>query len=144
MAGKRIDPSTIDEKAILEIVAGKNNQIGLSHGVSHKIKIAVGNSSSEDSTKILSEKVIKSGKPVDLDQIESYRAVFLGKETLIERQALHIEKSLHRRIAALVNAAGGRASVSGFVTRVLAKHFDEYASQIDILLEQYYKSLKRE
>lgn len=131
MAGKRIDPSTIDEKAILEIVAGKNNQIGLSHGVSHKIKIAVGKTSSDVS-------------PQEHSEINSYRVAFLCKETLVERQALHIERSLHHRISALVNAAGGGATVSGFVTRVLAKHFDEYASQIDILLEQYYKSLKRE
>ena len=32
MAGKRIDPSTIDEQAILEIVSSKNDRIGLSVG----------------------------------------------------------------------------------------------------------------
>lgn len=143
MAGKRIDPSTIDEKAILEIVAGKNNQIGLSHGVSHKIKIAVGNAPSNALRQGHTERNLLSSTSIASDQIDCYREAFLQTEFLLERQSLHIEKRLHHQITALVNAAGSNATVSGFVTRVLSKHFEEYGSQIGMLLDQYYKTLKR-
>ena len=141
MAGKRIDPSTIDEQAILEIVSSKNDRIGLSVG---KCAATVGKEKprpdfSKDSSQ---EKAIESSSYVSEKQLADYKNTFLQSYHFTDRKTLHIDRSLHRRICALVGITGGGATVAGFVNRILLNHFDKHSQEIGALLDQYYKSLK--
>ena len=142
MAGKRIDPRTIDEQAILEIVSSKNDRIGLSVG---KCAAAVAKENprpgfSKDSSQ---EDEIGSSCPVSEKQLADYKNTFLQSYPFTDRKTLHIDKSLHRRICALVGITGCGATVAGFVNRILINHFDKHSQEIRALLDQYYKSLKR-
>ena len=108
MAGKRIDPRTIDEQAILEIVSSKNDRIG---------KLSV-------------------------KQLADYKNTFLQTSPFTDKKTLHIDRSLHHRISALVGITGRGATVSGFVNKVLIDHFEKHSQEVGALLDQYYKSLK--
>ena len=135
MTTKRIDPKSIDEQAILEIVAGKNEHIGTTI------------SDVQTSHSVLPQSVAPLVEPapqpkVSADRITAYETEFLYAEALEDRKSLHISGELHRRIVALTGIAGTRATVSGFVNRVLEHHFREYGTEIMTLLDRYYQSFK--
>lgn len=131
---KRFAPRSIDEKAILDIVARK--------GTIRPDSPATGVSSkSED---VEEEVAGESEAPVfTVKEINAYRASFLNTVRTKSRKSLHIDADLHRRISSLVWAVGrGEATVAGFVNQVLAHHFEENGGLINAVLEKYYQSLK--
>lgn len=131
---KKFDPRSIDEKAILDIVARK--------GTIRPDSPATGVSSkSED---VEEEVAGESEAPVfTVKEINAYRASFLNTVRTKSRKSLHIDADLHRRISSLVWAVGrGEATVAGFVNQVLAHHFEENGGLINAVLEKYYQSLK--
>ena len=141
MAGKRIDPRTIDEQAILEIVSSKNDRIGKLHGecVADVAELTPhsglsGGSSSEEST--------QSCLAVSVKQLADYKNTFLQTSPFTDKKTLHIDRSLHHRISALVGITGRGATVSGFVNKVLIDHFEKHSQEVGALLDQYYNSLK--
>ena len=113
---KRFDPRSIDEKAILDIVARKGTIRPDSPATSASPK-------PEDTVEEIAG---SSEAPVfTTGEIDAYRA------------------GLHRRISSLVWAVGrGEVTVAGFVNQVLAHHFEENGGLINAVLEKYYQSLK--
>ena len=123
---KRFDPRSIDEKAILDIVARKGTIRPDSPATSASPK-------PEDTV----APVFTTG------EIDAYRASFLNTVRTKSRKSLHIDAGLHRRISSLVWAVGrGEVTVAGFVNQVLAHHFEENGGLINAVLEKYYQSLK--
>ena len=122
---KRFAPRSIDEKAILDIVARKGT-------------IRPDSPATSASPKPSSEApVFTTG------EIDAYRASFLNTVRTKSRKSLHIDAGLHRRISSLVWAVGrGEVTVAGFVNQVLAHHFEENGGLINAVLEKYYQSLK--
>lgn len=135
MATKRIDPKSIDEQAILEIVAGKNERVGTIAPGTESLRSAISTASVPPM-----QPVPRPSVPVD--RLTAYETEFLCAETLEDRKSLHISGELHRRIVALTGIAGAQATVSGFVNRVLEHHFREYGAEIITLLDRYYQSFK--
>ena len=85
MAGKRIDPRTIDEQAILEIVSSKNDRIGKLHGecVADVAELTPhsglsGGSSSEEST--------QSCLAVSVKQLADYKNTFLQTSPFTDKE----------------------------------------------------------
>ena len=116
---KKFDPRSIDEKAILDIVARKGTIRPDSPATS------------------------VSPKPEDTAEEIAGRASFLNTVRTKSRKSLHIDADLHRRISSLVWAVGrGEVTVAGFVNQVLAHHFEENGGLINAVLEKYYQSLK--
>ena len=125
---KKFDPRSIDEKAILDIVARKGTIRPDSPATSVSPK-------PEDTA----EEIAGSSA----GEIDAYRASFLNTVRTKSRKSLHIDADLHRRISSLVWAVGrGEVTVAGFVNQVLAHHFEENGGLINAVLEKYYQSLK--
>ena len=120
---KKFDPRSIDEKAILDIVARKGTIRPDSPATSVSPK-------PEDTA----EEIAGS----------SEAPVFTtGEIRTKSRKSLHIEADLHRRISSLVWAVGRcEVTVAGFVNQVLAHHFEENGGLINAVLDKYYQSLK--
>lgn len=135
MATKRIDPKSIDEQAILEIVAGKNERVGTIAPGTESLRSAISTASVPPMQPV-------PQPSVPADRLTAYETEFLYAEALEDRKSLHISGELHRRIVALTGIAGTRATVSGFVSRVLEHHFREYGTEIMTLLDRYYQSFK--
>ena len=125
---KKFDPRSIDEKAILDIVARKGT-------------IRPDSPATEDTAEEIAG---SSEAPVfTTGEIDAYRASFLNTVRTKSRKSLHIDADLHRRISSLVWAVGrGEVTVAGFVNQVLAHHFEENGGLINAVLEKYYQSLK--
>lgn len=136
MATKRIDPNSIDEQAILEIVAGKNEHIGTTTSNAQKQRLAIPKPPISP---------VSPMPPSTLpdDRLAAYEQEFLYGETPGACKSLHIDEATHRRIAVLTSISGTQATVSGFVSRVLEHHFREYGAEVMALLERYYQSLKQ-
>lgn len=132
---KRFDPRSIDEKAILDIVARKGTIRPDSPATSTSPK-------PEDTVKKIAGS--SEAPPVfTTGEIDAYRASFLNTVRTKSRKSLHIDAGLHRRISSLVWAVGrGEVTVAGFVNQVLAHHFEENSGLINAVLEKYYQSLK--
>ena len=127
---KKFDPRSIDEKAILDIVARKGTIRPDSPATSVSPK-------PEDTAEEIAG---SSEAPVfTTGEIDAYRASFLNTVRTKSRKSLHIDADLHRRISSLVWA---EATVAGFVNQVLAHHFEENGGLINAVLEKYYQSLK--
>ena len=127
---KRFDPRSIDEKAILDIVARKGTIRPDSPATSASPK-------PEDTV----EEIAGSSEAPGFTT--AYRASFLNTVRTKSRKSLHIDAGLHRRISSLVWAVGrGEVTVAGFVNQVLAHHFEENGGLINAVLEKYYQSLK--
>ena len=127
---KRFDPRSIDEKAILDIVARKGTIRPDSPATSASPK-------PEDTVEEIAG---SSEAPVfTTGEIDAYRASFLNTVRTKSRKSLHIDAGLHRRISSLVWAVG-RGEVT--VNQVLAHHFEENGGLINAVLEKYYQSLK--
>lgn len=140
MGNKLIDPRTIDEQVILEIVSGKNAR-----------PFAPSNTTSGDdkptSTSATKQSpVTKPGSQPpseDQDALDRYETMFLHPGHIASRKSLHIDADIHRRISALVGAAARNdLTVSGFVNGILTRHFEEYGELIAQFLDKYYQSLK--
>ena len=131
---KKFDPRSIDEKAILDIVARKGTIRPDSPATSVSPK-------PEDTAEEIAG---SSEAPVfTTGEIDAYRASFLNTVRTKSRKSLHIDADLHRRISSLVWAVGrGEVTVAGFVNQVLAHHFEENGGLINAVLEKYYQSLK--
>lgn len=136
MATKRIDPKSIDEQAILEIVAGKNERIGTLVPGTESLRSAVNAMSISPAQPV-------SHPGISDDRLAAYEQEFLYGETPGACKSLHIDEATHRRIAVLTSISGTQATVSGFVSRVLEHHFREYGAEVMALLERYYQSLKQ-
>ena len=136
MATKRIDPKSIDEQAILEIVARKNERVGTLVSETESPRSAV---------RVTSVPPIRSvpQPTVSAERMAAYEREFLRGVTLSEHRSLHIDGKIHRRIAALTGISGTQVTVSGFVNRVLEHHFREYGAEIMALLNRYYQSFKQ-
>jgi len=134
MATKRIDPKSIDEQAILEIVAGKNERIGT--------LISETESSRRSASPVPPIQSVPQ-PTVSAERMAAYEREFLRGVTLSEHRSLHIDGKIHRRITALTGISGTQVTVSGFVNRVLEHHFREYGAEIMALLNRYYQSLKQ-
>lgn len=137
MGNKRIDPRTIDEQVILEIVAGKNARL-----------FTPSNAVPEDDKPISTSAIQRMpfSKPDtqtasdDHDALVRYESLFLHPGRIATRKSLHIDSSIHRRISALVGvAARNDLTVSGFVNGILARHFDQYGDVITQFLDQSLK-----
>ena len=145
---KKFDPRSIDEKAILDIVARKGTIRPDSPATSVSPK-------PEDTAEEIAG-IPSSWPGYDLTiagsseapvfttgEIDAYRASFLNTVRTKSRKSLHIDADLHRRISSLVWAVGrGEVTVAGFVNQVLAHHFEENGGLINAVLEKYYQSLK--
>ena len=128
---KRFAPRSIDEKAILDIVARKGTIRPDSPATSASPK-------PEDTVEEIAG---SSEAPVfTTGEIDAYRASFLNTVRTKSRKSLHIDADLHRRISSLVGR--GEVTVAGFVNQVLAHHFEENGGLINAVLEKYYQSLK--
>ena len=127
---KRFDPRSIDEKAILDIVARKGTIRPDSPATSASPK-------PEDTVEEIAG---SSEAPVfTTGEIDAYRASFLNTVRTKSRKSLHIDAGLHRRISSLVWAVGrGEVTVAGFVNQVLAHHFEENGGLINAVLEKEY------
>lgn len=136
MATRRIDPKSIDEQAILEIVAGKNERIGATASNAQEQRLAI-------PSPPISPAPPEPQPAMPAERLAAYEREFLCRESSGERKSLHIDGELHRRIAALTSISGTQATVSGFVNRVLEHHFREYGAEVMALLERYYQSLKQ-
>ena len=128
---KRFAPRSIDEKAILDIVARKGTIRPDSPATSASPK-------PEDTVEEIAG---SSEAPVfTTGEIDAYRASFLNTVRTKSRKSLHIDAGLHRRISSLVWAVGrGEVTVAGFVNQVLAHHFEENGGLINAVLEKYYQ-----
>ena len=104
---KKFDPRSIDEKAILDIVARKGTIRPDSPATSVSPK-------PEDTAEEIAG---SSEAPVfTTGEIDAYRASFLNTVRTKSRKSLHIDADLHRRISSLVWAVGrGEVTVAGFV-----------------------------
>ena len=90
---KRFDPRSIDEKAILDIVARKGTIRPDSPATSASPK-------PEDTVEEIAG---SSEAPVfTTGEIDAYRASFLNTVRTKSRKSLHIDAGLHRRISSLV------------------------------------------
>ena len=131
---KKFDPRSIDEKAILDIVARKGT-------IRPESSVTAASRKPEDAEKKAageSEALIFT-----IEEINAYKASFLNTVRTKSRKSLHIDADLHRRISSLVWAVGrGEVTVAGFVNQVLAHHFEENGELINAVLEKYYQSLK--
>lgn len=131
---KKFDPRSIDEKAILDIVARKGT-------IRPESSVTAASRKPEDAEKKVageSEALIFT-----IEEINAYKASFLNTVRTKSRKSLHIDADLHRRISSLVWAVGrGEVTVAGFVNQVLAHHFEENGELINAVLEKYYQSLK--
>ena len=103
---KKFDPRSIDEKAILDIVARKGTIRPDSPATSVSPK-------PEDTAEEIAG---SSEAPVfTTGEIDAYRASFLNTVRTKSRKSLHIDADLHRRISSLVWAVGrGEVTVAGF------------------------------
>lgn len=132
---KKFDPRSIDEKAILDIVARKGT-------IRAESPVTAVSRKPEDAE----EEVVGGSNEAPVfttGEIDAYRASFLNTVRTKSRKSLHIDADLHRRISSLVWAVGrGEATVAGFVNQVLAHHFEENGELINAVLEKYYQSLK--
>lgn len=131
---KKFDPRSIDEKAILDIVARKGT-----------IRLESPATAASRKAEDTEEEIAGSNEaPVfTTGDINAYRASFLNTTRSKSRKSLHIDAGLHRRISSLVWAVGrGEVTVAGFVNQVLAHHFEEHGELINAVLEKYYQSLK--
>lgn len=94
---KKFDPRSIDEKAILDIVARKGTIRPDSPATSVSPK-------PEDTAEEIAG---SSEAPVfTTGEIDAYRASFLNTVRTKSRKSLHIDADLHRRISSLVWAGG--------------------------------------
>ncbi len=135
MAKKRIDPQTIDEQSILDIVAGKNARL---YSPVHTATSIVDRQTSQAIAPSNNEELAESRR-----SLSEYEARFLHPGHIDSRKSLHIDVTIHRRICALVGAAARQdLTVSGFVNGVLARHFEDYGELIAQFLDQHYQSLK--
>ena len=120
---KKFDPRSIDEKAILDIVARKGTIRPDSPATSVSPK-------PEDTAEEIAG---SSEAPVfTTGEIDAYRASFLNTVRTKSRKSLHIDADLSARLL----------TVAGFVNQVLAHHFEENGGLINAVLEKYYQSLK--
>lgn len=135
MAKKRIDPQTIDEQSILDIVAGKNARLYSPVYTATSIEDCP---ISQTIAPLNNENVVGCR-----GSLSEYEARFLHPGHINSRKSLHIDATIHRRICALVGAAARQdLTVSGFVNGVLVHHFEEYGELIIQFLDQHYQSLK--
>lgn len=135
MAKKRIDPQTIDEQSILDIVAGKNARL---YSPAHTAASVLDSSTSQRAVPSNEKNIVECRR-----SLSEYEARFLHPGHIDSRKSLHIDATIHRRICALVGAAARQdLTVSGFVNGVLARHFDDYGELIAQFLDQHYQSLK--
>ena len=141
MAGKRIDPRTIDEQAILEIVSSKNDRINLPQGKCATV-VAEQTPHAGSSEGSSAEDPTQPSFAVVAKQLSDYKNTFLQTSPFTDKKTLHIDRNLHHRISALVGITGRGATVSGFVNKVLIDHFEKHNQEVGALLDQYYKSLK--
>lgn len=127
---KKVNPREIDEKAILERVAALGAQ-GVYTSSTPRKRAAEENDGIEVPPEF-SEK-----------EMQDYISRYLGRFRSQGRKSLHLSSSLHRRISALVWAAGsGEATVAGFVNHVLEEHFRKNEGLIKSIMEKYYQSVK--
>lgn len=136
MATKRIDPKSIDEQAILEIVAGKNERVRPLTPGTESLRRAM------DAASLPPVQSVPQ-PAVSAERMAAYEQEFLRGMTLSEPRSLHIDGELHRRIAALTGISGTQVTVSGFVCHVLEHHFREHGAEIMALHDRYYQSLKQ-
>ena len=109
---KKFDPRSIDEKAILDIVARKGTIRPDSPATSVSPK-------PEDTAEEIAG---SSEAPVfTTGEIDAYRASFLNTVRTKPRKSLHIDADLHRRISSLVWAVG-RGEVDRKSTRLNSSH----------------------
>ena len=102
---KRFDPRSIDEKAILDIVARKGTIRPDSPATSVSPK-------PEDTAEEIAG---SSEAPVfTTGEIDAYRASFLNTVRTKSRKSLHIDADLHRRISSLVCGGTWRGDRSRF------------------------------
>lgn len=132
---KKVNPREIDEKAILERVAALGAQ-----GVY---------TSSTPRNRAAEENVTEHPDGIEVPpefsekEMQDYISRYLGRFRSQGRKSLHLSSSLHRRISALVWAAGsGEATVAGFVNHVLEEHFRKNEGLIKSIMEKYYQSVK--
>ena len=105
MATKRIDPKSIDEQAILEIVASKNERIGTLVPGTESLRSAVNAMSISPAQPV-------SHPGISDDRLAAYEQEFLYGETPGVCKSLHIDEATHRRIAVLTSISGTQATVS--------------------------------
>lgn len=90
---KKFDPRSIDEKAILDIVARKGT-------IRPESPVTAASRKPEDTEE---EVIGESEAPVfTVEEINAYRASFLNTVRTKSRKSLHIDADLHRRISSLV------------------------------------------
>lgn len=140
MGNKRVDPRTIDEQVILDIVSGKNAR---PFAPSNTISADDKSTSTSANQHIPASKQKSQPPSEDQDALDRYEAVFLHPGHITSRKSLHIDADIHRRISALVGAAARNdLTVSGFVNGILTRHFEEHGKSITQFLDKFYQSLK--
>ena len=128
---KKIDPRTIDEKAILEMVAAKGTQRAYT---SAPAQTAV-SPKEEDIPKVEEEQ-----KNIPKEDVENYVQRYLNDFSSPQRKPLHIDAEVYECISDIVWSVRRKDfTVSGFISRVLTEHLKENADLIKTVTGRSYR-----
>lgn len=132
---KKVNPRSIDEKAILEIVAGKGSGLSILSEPSPR---------KEDVAEVIPPVSTVSGKHVFTDeQRATFTADFLNIPRSTSSTTLHIDNDIHRRISSLVWGIGNRkVTVAGVANRILELFFEQNEELVHSIIEKHCESLK--
>lgn len=135
---KKVNPRSIDEKAILEIVAGKGSGLSILSEPSPKP------SPRRDVAEVIPPVSTATGKHVFTDE---QRAIFMADFLNIPRSTssttLHIDTGIHQRISSLVWGIGNRkVTVAGVANRILELFFEQNEELVHSIIEKHCESLK--
>lgn len=134
---RKVNPRSIDEKAILEIVAGKGSRLS---ATSDPVPAP---SSGPDTAEIIPASPPEQ-KHISTDgQCAAFIATFLDVPRSASTTTLHIDTDVHRCISSLVWGIGDKkVTVSGVANRILALFFEENAELVHSIIEKHCESFK--
>lgn len=126
---KKIDPRTIDEKAILKMVAAKGTQKVFTSGNPQTTV-----TQREQPSNVEGEKSIKE------EDVQKYIQTYLNDFSSPQRKPLHIDAEVYECISDIVWSVRRKDfTVSGFISRVLTEHLKENADLIKVVTGRNYK-----
>lgn len=136
---KKVNPRSIDEKAILEIVAGKGSGLSILSEPSLKPSPR-----KKDAAEVIPPVSPAPGKHVFTDeQRATFTADFLNIPRSTSSTTLHIDTDIHRRISSLVWGIGNRkVTVAGVANRILELFFEQNEELVHSIIEKHCESLK--
>lgn len=138
---RKVNPRSIDEKAILEIVAGKGSRLSV---IPEPSPAPSSPHPQPDVVKATPPASPATGKRVPTNE---QRAAFIANFLNIPRSAssttLHIATGMHQRVSSLVWAIGDKkATVAGVANRILELFFEQNEELVHSIIEKQCESFK--